>query len=103
MQDWQSINSLHRVMAHADELHSSLYVFFMAEKLLRIVPSNLFPTSYSPHLFMETAQTCNMFSQKYLILVLNLVLYTCILYTRFIYMYLHILQTQLCFANLTEP
>lgn len=45
MQDWQSINSLHRAMAHADEVHSSLYGFFMAEKLSRIVPSHLLPTS----------------------------------------------------------
>lgn len=97
MQDWQSSNSLHRVMVHADEVHSSLYVFYTAGELSRIVPSHLLLTSYSPHLFMETAQTCNMCSQKYLILVLKLVLYTCILHTRFIYMYLHILQSKIMF------
>lgn len=70
-----------RVMAHADEVHSSLYVFVMAEKLSRTVPSHLLLTSYSPHLNMETAQACNMFSQKYSILVLKLALYTRILYT----------------------
>lgn len=68
-------------MTHADEVHSSLYVFVMAEKLSRTVPSHLLLTSYSPHLNMETAQTCNMFSQKYSILVLKLDLYTLILYT----------------------
>lgn len=90
-------------MAHADEVHSSLYVFSTAEKLSRTVPSHLLRTSYSPHLNTETAQTWNMFSQKYLILALKLILCTRI-YTHDLYMYIYIFYlTKLCFENLTEP
>lgn len=92
-------------MAHADEVHSSLYVFVMAEKLSRTVPSHLLLTSYSPHLNMETAQTCNMFSQKYSILVLKLALfYIHVFYTHDLYTCIYIFcRITLCFENLTEP